>query len=56
MPNWVVNKIELMGNDEENAKILNFIKGDRKNGDGDIERDNSYAELYIHRRFGRKRI
>ena len=37
MPNWVVNKIELMGNDEENAKILNFIKGDRKNGDGDID-------------------
>lgn len=36
MPNWVVNKIELMGNDEENAKILNFIKGDGKNGDIDF--------------------
>lgn len=35
MPNWVVNKINLMGNNKENSEILNFIKG--KEGYGNID-------------------
>ena len=30
MPNWVKNKIKFMGNDEENAKILNYIRSENE--------------------------